>query len=401
MPRYLIALLILSLAACVVWLDFLSGPFLPFTLIYLLLIFVAIRDTTVTVAYCVAIISAVGRTLSASQAFPDTFTFAITWQLATTAAVYLLFCHLLSSKIQRDTGPQQETPDSRTSHVDRSIDTTTPVARLPRSVQQSAPRKNGITAFLIFGLVVVSAICSEQILARSAREFTLDLSNNKILRAPWNNRHASLDGISKEKIALLTFDDGPSDAEIDLKILKVLRKHAAKSIWFVNCRNFDVALHPDAKENKSTLKQLISDGHVVGNHTYEHKDLVNLSSVSPRLAEKQISDCSSALENQTGHRPIYFRAPWGKTPPHLKSVIAQNQMIEVNWNATSLDTFAYFHERPSAYTAFLFHSPIGSFVDSIYDGDIILFHNVAVTAEALDELLTRLEQRGFRFVLPS
>jgi peptidoglycan/xylan/chitin deacetylase (PgdA/CDA1 family) len=67
----------------------------------------------------------------------------------------------------------------------------------------------------------------------------------------------------------LTFDDGPSPNHGTETVLDVLRKNSLKATFFINMKN--------AKNNpshqKRLLQRMITEGHTIGNHGYEHADL--------------------------------------------------------------------------------------------------------------------------------
>ena len=66
----------------------------------------------------------------------------------------------------------------------------------------------------------------------------------------------------KEKVAYLTFDDGPS-SNITPKVLDVLKEEGIKATFFVLGQN--VKSHPEQ------LKRIYDEGHYIANHSYTHK----------------------------------------------------------------------------------------------------------------------------------
>ena len=64
-----------------------------------------------------------------------------------------------------------------------------------------------------------------------------------------------------DKILYLTFDDGPHP-EATPFVLKELKKHNALATFF--CIGKNVVSYP------GIYKQIINEGHSVGNHTYNH-----------------------------------------------------------------------------------------------------------------------------------
>jgi peptidoglycan/xylan/chitin deacetylase (PgdA/CDA1 family) len=192
------------------------------------------------------------------------------------------------------------------------------------------------------------------------------------------------------KTAVLTFDDGPQDARTDAAILAVLRKHHAPAVWFVNCKWLATP------ENRATLRQIAAEGVPVGNHGYDHLPLLTLT---PAQLDHEIGGCSEAIQAATGKAPAYFRPPWGKSSPEVRARLGG--MREMLWSADSMDHAAhFFRQKPDAYRAYLRDNPTLDVALTARSGDVILFHDYANTAATLDDTLTRLERRGFRFTPP-
>ena len=189
---------------------------------------------------------------------------------------------------------------------------------------------------------------------------------------------------------LLTFDDSPSNPEADLTILAVLRKHHARALWMVNCRNFD--------GDPSMLREIAAEGHEIGNHSYSHPLLTTLS--ADRLAH-EIIGCSQAIAAALGIRPKYFRPPWGLSTPTADAVVRADGMQSVLWTSNSFDSLRQsFKTHPQEYVEMLRTEPILDPGASADAGDVVLLHDYPNTALALDGILTRLEERGFQFVVP-
>lgn len=80
----------------------------------------------------------------------------------------------------------------------------------------------------------------------------------------------------KEKVAYLTFDDGPS-SNITPKVLDVLKEEGVKATFFVLGQN--VKTHPEQ------LKRIYEEGHYIANHSYTHKYSKIYASVDALLEE--------------------------------------------------------------------------------------------------------------------
>jgi peptidoglycan/xylan/chitin deacetylase (PgdA/CDA1 family) len=197
----------------------------------------------------------------------------------------------------------------------------------------------------------------------------------------------------KEKILLLTFDDGPTGVAT-MRLLEILDRHQAKSIWFIN--GHQVAKKDADKtytlipEKAALLREIHKRGHLVGNHTWWHENLRTLSSEKQR---EEILSTSKLIEDVLGEKPKYFRPPFGASTPLSDQICREQGMVSVNWSVGSLDWEASVYQKPNGITK--------QVISTVHKGGNILFHDRVWTADELDAILTRLEHEGYRFVLPT
>lgn len=209
--------------------------------------------------------------------------------------------------------------------------------------------------------------------------FVLDQASasvKHINHRPWR---AASDFLAGRKYMVLTFDDGPYGYGLDEQILAILRKHHAHAMFFLVCSHIN-------DSNRDVLGKFERDGDLIGNHSYDHLKLDTLA--RPELAQ-QIEGCSKRLAELTGHRPYYFRAPFGATSPLVAQVAQSSGMKQMLWNANSQDSWM---TRPEQILQWSVEQP--------EDQSILLLHEKPTTVAVLDQMLTQLEQRGFQFVLP-
>ena len=105
-------------------------------------------------------------------------------------------------------------------------------------------------------------------------------------------------GKAKEKQLVLTFDDGP-DASYTPKILDILSKYHVPASFFM------VGLM--AEQNLPIVKRIYREGHEIGNHTFTHP---NMAEVSPSRSKLEMKLTRLLIESITGHSTIMFRAPY-------------------------------------------------------------------------------------------
>lgn len=101
-----------------------------------------------------------------------------------------------------------------------------------------------------------------------------------------------------KKVAL-TFDDGPNECYTE-ELLDGLAARNVKATFFLIGKKVD--------ENPDIVKRIYEEGHLLGNHSYDH---VNLSEMSEEAACEQIDKTNEAIRQITGVIPEYLRPPFG------------------------------------------------------------------------------------------
>jgi len=196
-----------------------------------------------------------------------------------------------------------------------------------------------------------------------------------------------------EKIVLLTIDDGPT-GKSTTELLDALDRHQAKAIWFVNghqlAKKRKDGTYQILPEKAALLKEIHSRGHLIGNHTWWHE---NLRKLSPEQQREEILSTNQVVEAITGSKPAFFRPPFGADTDISRQICEEEGMQSVNWSVGSLDWDASVYKKPNGITQ--------QVLDTIHNGGNILFHDRTWTAAEMDQLLTKLKQAGYTFVLPT
>jgi peptidoglycan/xylan/chitin deacetylase (PgdA/CDA1 family) len=131
---------------------------------------------------------------------------------------------------------------------------------------------------------------------------------------------------SHERSLLLTFDDGPDLVGTSL-IADELTRRGLKAIFFVN-GNHIVRNRPEDLARRDLLRKLALRGHLVGNHTMNHK---NLCAEREALAT-EIDGASEIIAYATSVRPLLFRSPYGARCRELDRRLAERDLVQVGWN---------------------------------------------------------------------
>ncbi|OPA81412.1 xylanase deacetylase [Paenibacillus selenitireducens] len=189
------------------------------------------------------------------------------------------------------------------------------------------------------------------------------------------------DDTTEKKVVLLTFDDGPKEAKMINGLIDTLDKHHAKAIFFVN--GYRVKSHPE-------LLQLIHErDQIIGNHSWDH---INLKKESDSKIKQQIEDVQAIVKKTIGESPKFFRPPFGIGNDTVRKVVKEQGMLFMTWSNGSLDWDSKNKNKPDAV--------IKNVLEQLHPGSNILMHELPWTVEALDELLTKLEEKGYSFVDP-
>ncbi|RAP76415.1 polysaccharide deacetylase family protein [Paenibacillus montanisoli] len=187
---------------------------------------------------------------------------------------------------------------------------------------------------------------------------------------------------TSNKVVLLTFDDGPKEDEMLSSMLDTLDKHKAKAIFFVN--GYRVKEHPEL------LKKIADRGQTIGNHSWDH---INLKKESQASVQKQVGDVQKIVKDVVGTEPVFFRPPFGLGSDYVKKLVREHGMLYMTWSNGSLDWDSSTKNKPD--------KVIANVLDQLHPGVNILMHELPWTAEALDELLTKLESKGYGFIDPA
>jgi len=138
---------------------------------------------------------------------------------------------------------------------------------------------------------------------------------------------------------LLSFDDGPDLRGTPL-ILKELDRRGLKAIFFVTGWRL-TGDRPEEIARRDLVRKIARHGHLVANHTMNHKNLCEHS--IDQAAE--IDGASEIVAQTTGVRPLLFRAPYGAICPSLLQALEAREMPNVRWNLDPQDWKSEDHDQ--------------------------------------------------------
>lgn len=123
----------------------------------------------------------------------------------------------------------------------------------------------------------------------------------------------------------LTYDDGPNDPHT-LHLLDLLAEHQAKATFFLIGRY--------VRQRSEIVRAIRSAGHVIGNHTDTHPNLIL---VPGRRLRQELETCRKALEDVVGEPIGWFRPPFGGRRPNVLRTARTLGMEPVMWSVTGFD----------------------------------------------------------------
>lgn len=195
---------------------------------------------------------------------------------------------------------------------------------------------------------------------------------NRVYEAPGTARDPAAPVIA------LTFDDGPNPTYTP-QILDILKANGIQATFFMVGR--DAEKHPDL------VRRVVAEGHVIGNHTWDH---AHLSRLSDEQFNAQIDRTTQVLQSISGQEVVCTRPPYGDANPATVAKLAQHGQASVVWSADSRD-----FEKPGA-GAIAQHALAG-----LTPGGIILVHDGGgdrtQTIAALQPIIDGIRAQGYAF----
>ena len=174
------------------------------------------------------------------------------------------------------------------------------------------------------------------------------------------------------KVAL-TFDDGPHPVYTP-QLLDGLKERGVRATFFVVGENIP--------GNEEILKRMDAEGHLIGNHTYNH---VKLSDLDSARACAEVEKTNVLIQEATGKEPEFIRPPFGAWKKTMECSLG---MLPVLWDVDPLDW-------TTKNTALV----VERVLKDTKPGDIILLHDYYQSSvDAALEIVDTLTQRGYEFV---
>lgn len=183
-------------------------------------------------------------------------------------------------------------------------------------------------------------------------------------------------GNNDKKYVYLTFDSG-YEAGYTGKILETLKQNEVKATFFITAHYLNT--QPDL------VKRMIDEGHILGNHTVNHK---SMPSLNEEEIKKEVMDLHQAICSKYEYDMKYIRPPKGEYSEKSLSITNSLGYKTVMWS------FAYEDwdesKQPNEEKA------KEKILNNLHNGEIMLLHSTSKTnANILDDLLKKIKEQGY------
>ncbi|APC48585.1 polysaccharide deacetylase family protein [Virgibacillus halodenitrificans] len=163
-------------------------------------------------------------------------------------------------------------------------------------------------------------------------------------------------------------------AEYIPDILNELKKEKVKATFFIEGKW--------AKENAELVKMISEQGHVIGNHAYNHPDMARLSN---QKNIEQISSTNEIIKAIIDEEPKWFAPPSGSYNQHVVDAAHNLNMHTILWTVDTIDW-----KNPTVSVM------INRVNDKLHPGATILMHPTESIAEGIGPLIRQVKQKGFK-----
>ena len=185
---------------------------------------------------------------------------------------------------------------------------------------------------------------------------------------------------TKNEEVLLTFDDGPNPGTTE-KLLDLLRNKNIKALFF--CLGENINKHPEL------CKRIIEEGHTIGNHTYSHK---KINEVSREVFYAEIERTNNLLKDKFNYDIKYFRPPHGRFIFSTNIILKKHNLVNVMWSLLTWDYKGNFNRVQK------------SIQNSLKNNSIVVLHDSDKTELILQDsvklIIKEAEKRNFKIGEP-
>lgn len=190
--------------------------------------------------------------------------------------------------------------------------------------------------------------------------------------------HGIFLGNSLSRNIYLTFDEGYENGCTE-KILDVLKENQVKVTFFVT--------GPYVMKNPELVQRMIDEGHIIGNHTMNHKSMATLSN---KEIEQEVMEVHNLVYEKFGYEMKYLRPPMGEFNKESVKYCSLLGYRTVMWSF-AYDDWNVDNQGREEYAK-------NKILNNVHKGGVILLHAVSKdNANVLDDCIKEMRKMGYRF----
>ena len=185
-------------------------------------------------------------------------------------------------------------------------------------------------------------------------------------------------GNSEDKTIYLTFDEG-YEAGYTSRILDILKENDVKATFFLTAHYVNT--------QEELVQRMIDEGHIIGNHTVNHKSMPDLSEEE---IKKEVMDLHQVIYEKFNYEMKYIRPPKGEFSQRTLQLTNSLGYTTVMWS------FAYEDwnedKQPDE------EKSKQKILDNLHNGEIMLLHgNSKTNIDILDSVIKEAKNMGYTF----
>lgn len=195
----------------------------------------------------------------------------------------------------------------------------------------------------------------------------------------YNQKFGGYDAIflaEDKPVVYMTFDEG-YEYGLTPTFLSILKEKGVKGLFFVT--------YDFANRQPELVQQIIDEGHVLGNHSWSHK---NYSTLTPKQAAEDLMKLHDYIKENFDYEMKYFRFPSGNFNEQSLAVVQSMGYKSVFWSFAYKDWLTDDQPDPAASE--------DKIVNAACPGNIYLLHAVSQTnADVLGNVIDRIRDAGY------
>ncbi len=200
-------------------------------------------------------------------------------------------------------------------------------------------------------------------------------SNNKKILDSYNGIAM---GNNEDKYVYLTFDEG-YEAGYTSKLLDILKENNVKAAFFITGHYLNT--------QSELVERMINEGHIVGNHTVNHKSMPDLND---EKIKEEMMNLHTAVYEKFNYEMKYIRPPMGEFSERSLSVINSLGYTTTMWSL-AYDDWDENKQGRESYGK-------DKVMSNIHNGAVILLHaNSVDNSNILDSCIKEIKEMGYEF----